>query len=99
MKRTTVHEAFPRQHEAFPLREIWRTNDPGRGDPLRSPENKRAVSTLRLRINEQYAPISVCYMPTDGAFVNATYKQTVGMLSPIARTPRLHANEKPQIQL
>ena len=37
-------------------------------------ENKRSTQTIRLRMNEQYAPISICYMPTNGAFVNATYK-------------------------
>ena len=55
--------------------------------------NDRSAQTIRLRMNEQYAPISVCYMPTNRAFVNRPYKQTVGMLTPVrlARTPRLQA--------
>ena len=57
------------------------------------PEKNRPARKMRLRMNVQCVPILVCYIPTDGRFMNRPYKWSVGVPSPVrlARTPRLRA--------
>ena len=70
---------------------MGKTSNSSVGEIHESPANERPALALLLRMNEQYAPISVCYMPTNGRFMNRPYKWSVGMLSAVrlARTPRL----------
>ena len=40
--------------------------------------HERCAPTILLRMNLQCVPISVCYIPTDGRFMNRPYKQING---------------------
>ena len=45
---------------------MGKTSNSSVGEIHESPANERPALALRLRMHEQYAPISVCYMPTNG---------------------------------